>query len=182
MKPLPLFLLLSILLMLTIVLETLLPAMPFSGEAHLVLFPMIFSFAVLVLPFSGALFFAVMTGLIEGLLVMQIENEHVEIKLGWFIFFFVSWALIIQSISDITTGVRWELHALSAGFLTATFLLGEFFFLTFARGNFLITQEVFFLCFVPAGFSFLLAPLCYWLLQFLLSRPPYIGSTYLSPL
>ncbi len=182
MKPLPLFLLLLVLLLLTLVLETLLPAMSFSGEAHLVLFPMIFSFAVLVLPFSGALSFAVITGLIQGLLVMQIENEHVEIQLGWFIIFFVSWALILQFISDITTGVRWELHALSAGLLTVTFLLGEFFFLTFARGNFLITKEVFFLCFVPAGFSFLLAPLCYWLLQFLLSRPPHIRPIYLSPL
>lgn len=154
----------------------------FFGGAHLLLFPIIFCFAVLALPFPFALFFGVMTGLLEGLMVMHIQDGHVEIRLGWFLFFFMAWTMALQFLSDLTEGVRWELHALGSGFCTATFLLGEFFLLSFSRGNFSMPGEVFLLSFFPAGAAFLLAPIFYGLLQFLLCPPKKIIPSYPLPL
>jgi|LauGreDrversion2_6_1035139.scaffolds.fasta_scaffold15352_2 hypothetical protein len=182
MKPLPLFLFLLVLLLLTMALEATLPFIPFLGQVHLILFTIIFCFAALVLPFSGALFFGFITGLLEGLLVMQIYDQHVEIRLGWFILFFTLWALVLQCVSDLTDGIRWELHTLGTGLCTATFLLGEFLLITFSRGNFFITRDVFVVSLLAAGISFILAPLFYGCLQFLLSPPKQVCTNYLAPL
>lgn len=182
MKPLSLFFFLLSLLLVVIITETILPSIAFLGQVHLVLFPIIFCFAALVLSFSGALSFGIITGFIEGLLVMHIQDQHVEIGIGWFIIFFIFWAFLLQCLSDMMTGVRWELHALATGLCTVIFLLGEFLLLTCSRGNFSLTRDVLFLSFLPAGISFLLAPLFYGLLQFLLNRPPHINPVYLSPL
>ncbi|MFZ4115366.1 MAG: hypothetical protein ACOYK6_01430 [Chthoniobacterales bacterium] len=182
MKPLPLFFLLLVILLVTLAAEDLLPALIFLGQAHLVLFPIIFCFAVIVLPFMGALFFGMMTGLLEGLMVMHIQHGHVEIRIGWFIFFFMLWALALQLLSDLTHGIRWELHALASGLCTATFILGEFLLLTFSRGNFFVTNDLLLLSCVPAGIAVLLAPLVYGLLEFLISPPRQASTNYLFPL
>jgi hypothetical protein len=182
MKPFPLFFLLLVVLLLTLALEDLLPSMIFFGQAHLVLFPIIFCFAALALPFIRALLFGMITGLLEGLMVMHIQHGHVEIRLGWFIFFFMLWALALQLLSDLTRGVRWELHALASGLCTATFILGEFVLLSFSRGNFLITSDLLLLSCVPAGIAVLLAPLVYGLLEFSLSSPKQVSTNYLFPL
>ncbi|KAB2644492.1 MAG: hypothetical protein DVB29_02225 [Verrucomicrobia bacterium] len=182
MKPLTLFLFLLVVLLLTMSLEALVPSLAFLGQVHLVFFTIIFCFAALALPFFGSLFFGFITGLIEGLLVLEIHGQHVEIRLGWFIIFFMLWAFMLQLVSDITDGVRWELHSLGAGLCTATFLLGEFFLLSFSRGNFFITGEVFLLSFLSAGISLILAPLFYGCVQFWLSPPKQNSTTYLTPL
>ena len=182
MKSFFLFLFLFVLLLITVTVQDLFPSLLFFGQAHLLFFPIIFCFAVLALPFSEALFFGMITGLIEGLMIMHIHDGHVEIRLGWFILFFMLWALALQLLSNLTDGVRWELHALGSGLCTATFLLGEFFLLSCSRGHFLMTGEVLLMSVLPAGAAFLLAPCFYGLLQFLLCPPKRINTSYPLPL
>lgn len=169
MKSIFSFLLLLGLLILTIVTQDLFPPMAFLGQAHLMLLPIIFCFAVLALSLPSALFFALVTGTLQGLLVMQVHNQHVEIKLGWFIFFFMGWTFLLQFLSDLADGVRWEIHALGSSLCTATLLLGEFFLLSLSRGHFIVSSHVLFLIGASAGITLFLAPFFYLFFQFLLA-------------
>lgn len=170
MKSLFPFLLLTFLLLLALVLQDIVVSASFLKQAQLLFFPIIFCFGALVLPLPRALLFALMTAVFEGLMILHINNDHAEIGLGWFIFFFMSWTVLLQFLSELTNGIRWEVHALGSGLCTATFLLWTFFLLSFHRGSFPVTPAVFFLIMIPSGVAILLAPICYAMLQFLL--PP----------
>ena len=174
------FTLLIILLLLAMITQDVLPSMPFFGQTHLILVPMIFCFAALALPFPFALLFALVTGVLQGLMVMSFHHGHVEIRLGWFIFFFIIWAVLLQFLSDRTDGVRWELHALGSGLCTASFLFGEFFLLSFSRGHFSITDTVLLLALIPGGIALFIAPLFYAVLQFLLPPAKPLRVSHLS--
>lgn len=164
------FLLLTLLLIAALILQDLVAPAFFLGQAQLFFIPIVFCFGALVLPLFRALLFAFMTAIIEGLMVTHIDHGHIEIRLGWFIFFFMIWTVLLQWVSHLMDGVRWEIHALGSALCTATFLLGTFLLLAFGRGNFYLTPTTVSLIFIPSGVSLLLAPLCYAVLQFLL--PP----------
>lgn len=175
------FLLLLFLLVLALISQDFLTPVAFFGQAQLLFVPLVFCFAALALPFPQALLFALVTAILEGLMVMRIVNDHVEIRLGWFIFFFMIWAVFLQFMSDLTSGIRWEVHALGSGLCTATFLVGEFLLLSFDRGHFSMTTALFPLIAIPSGSALLVAPLCYAMLQFLLPpAKPARASQHLS--
>ncbi len=158
------------LLLVALVCQDLFAPIASLGQAKLLFVPLIFCFAALALPLSQALLFALATAVFEGLMVMHSVNDHVEIRLGWFIFFFMIWTVLLQFTSELTSGIRWEVHALGSALCTGTFLAGEFLLLAFDRGHFSITIVTFLLIAIPSGAALLLAPLCYAMLQFLL--PP----------
>lgn len=164
------FLLLTFLLLLALMAQDLVVPASFLGQAKLLFVPLVFCFGALALPFPQALLFAVVTALLEGLMVMRITNDHVDIRLGWFFFFFIVWTVLLQFVSDLTHGIRWEVHALGSGLCTASFLLGTFLLVSFDRAHFFMRPITLFLIIVPSGAAVFLAPLCYATLQFLL--PP----------
>ena len=103
-------------------------------------------------------------------MTLSFQHDHVEIGLGWFIFFFMSWSVILQLVSDLTGGIRWELHSLGSALCTVTFLLGEFLLISLHRGHFSITAASLIFIAIPSAIALLISPLLYALLQFLL--PP----------
>lgn len=162
------FCLLTLLLLLGLIIQDSLPSMPLLAQTPLLFVPIIFCFASLALSLPEALLFAVMTAVLTGLMAMQFPNNQPEIRLGWFILFFISWTILLQIFSALTEGVRWELHAIGSALCTATLLLGEFFLLSLKRGGFLINDRTFLLIVIPTGATLLMAPLFYGLLQFFL--------------
>jgi len=147
----------------------------FSGaigfyQVHLFLVPVVFCLGALILPFSTALFFGFITGLLEGLMTLSFQAHHPEIGIAWFIFFFIAWACLLQFITELTDGIRWELHALGSALFTASLLAGEWILLSWHRDSFSITTTTLLLIMIPSALSLLLAPLLYYSLQFLL--PP----------
>ncbi len=162
-------------------LEEVMPPLSFLGEAHLFLFPIVFSFTALTLSFLEALFFGILTGCLVGLMVVHFQAGIAEISLGWFIFFFLIWAFLLQLFREFTHGIRWELHTLASGFCTMTFLAGEFFLLSFYRGDFFINGSFFLFSFLPAALVLILAPLLYGLLELLFSLFRKTSSHYPAP-
>ncbi len=147
----------------------------FSGaigfyQIHLYLTPLVFCFAALILSLPAALLFGFMTGALEGLLTLSFNAHRPEIALGWFIFFFISWTLLLQFITELTDGIRWELHALGGAFCTASLLVGEWILIAWHHDSFSITPATLMLIAIPSAIALLLAPLLYYSLQFLL--PP----------
>lgn len=147
----------------------------FSGaigfyQIHLYLVPVVFCFGSLILSLPAALFFGLFTGMLEGLMTLSFEAHRPEVGLGWFIFFFMSFAFFLQYATELTHGIRWELHALGSAFCTASLLIGEWIFISWHRGSFTITSMTLILIAIPSALSLILAPLLYYTLQFLL--PP----------
>lgn len=168
MKTLLPFLFLLLLLLIAFVAQDTLSSIQLLGQAPLLFVPTIFCFSALAFTLPEALLFALITAILSYLMIAQFPNGHTEIKPGWFLFFFIGWTILLQFLSDLTDGVRWELHAIGSALCTATLLFGEFFILSLKRGHFLITERIFILILVPAGASLLIAPLFYCFLQFFL--------------
>lgn len=163
------FFLLSLLIIALVLQDT------FSGgigfyQIHLYLVPVVFCFGALILSLPAALFFGLITGLLEGLMTLSFNAHCPEVGLGWFIFFFMSFAFFLQYITELTHGIRWELHALGSAFCTASLLVGEWLLIAWHRGAFNITSMTLLLITIPSAISLLLSPLLYYTLQFLL--PP----------
>lgn len=153
----------------------------FSGsigfyQIHLYLVPVVFCFGALILSFPAALIFALTTGLLEGLMTLSFHTHRAEIGIAWFILFFIAWAFLLQFVTELTDGIRWELHALGSAFFTASLLTGEWILISWHRGSFNITVSTFLLIAIPSAISLLLAPLLYYTLQFLL--PPAKSQHY----
>ena len=158
-----LFLFLFLLLPVAVVIQDLLPDVPPVRERVLLL-PILFCFAALALPLIPALFFALITALVQGLILMHIESGQMEFGLVGPVVFFLSWAILLQMASDATHGMRWELHALGSALVTLTLLGGEFLLLCLKRGGFPLDTTVLLRMGVPAAASLLIAPLFYLLL------------------
>ena len=170
MKNLVSFFFLLLLLLVALVTQDLLSGSIGPYQAHLFFVPLVFCLGVLVLPFPLALLFGLITAVLEGLMVLQFQHDRVEIGLGWFIFFFMAWSLLLQFVSDLINGIRWELYALGSALCTATFLLGELLLVCCNRGHFSLTGTAIVFILVPSAGALFMAPLFYYLLQFLL--PP----------
>lgn len=88
-----LFLFLFLLLPVAVVIQDLLPDVPPVRERVLLL-PILFCFAALALPLIPALFFALITALVQGLILMHIESGQIEFGLVGPVVFFLSWAIL----------------------------------------------------------------------------------------
>ncbi len=145
----------------------------FSGsigfyQIHFFLVPVVFCFGALILSFPAALFFGLVTGLLEGLMTLSFHAHRPEIGITWFVFFFIIWAFLLQFATELTDGIRWELHALGSALFTAFLLTGEWILISWQRDSFSISSMTIILIALPSAISLLLAPPLYYSLQFLL--------------
>jgi hypothetical protein len=173
-----LFILLLILMPVCVAIQDLLPEIPPDKE-RILLLPVLFCFGALALPLIPALFFALITALVQGLLLVKISSGQTEFGLVMPVVFFLSWALLLQMASEATHGMRWEVHALGSALVTFSWLGGEFLMICFKRGGFPIDTTVLLRMAVPAGLALLIAPLVYLLLG---SLVPYAPEVVLASL
>lgn len=159
-----LFIILTVLLPVAVALQDLLPPVP-PFQARIQLLPIVFCFGVLALPLVPALFFALLTALVQGLALLQIQSGQVELGLTAPVVFFLLWAIVLQMASEATHGMRWEVHAFGSGVVTLTLLGGEFLALCFRRGGFPVEMSLLLRVVIPSAAALLLAPLLYFVLR-----------------
>lgn len=158
-----LFLLLLVLLPVSSAVQDLLPAIPPHG-ARIQLLPVVFCLGVLLVPTVPALFLALAAALVQGLSLLQVQSGQAELGLTLPVVFFLGWGLLLRMAAEALGGARWELHALTSGFVTLTMLAGEFLVLCVKRGGFPVDGAVVTKIVVPAIVSLLAAPAAYLLL------------------
>jgi hypothetical protein len=156
--------LLLCLLPVVVVVQDFLPILP-PAQERIQLLPVLFCFGALALPFIPALFFALATALIQGLILLQFQSGQAENGLAPAIVFFLCWTIALQMTGEITHGLRWELHALGSFLVTITMLGGEFLMICAKRGGLPLSIDVLTRVAVPSGASLLLAPMLYLLLK-----------------
>ena len=134
---------------------------------------------MLALPLIPALFFALATALLQGLILLQIQGGEAELGLVGPVVFFLSWAMVLQMASEATQGMRWELHALGSAAITLTLLAGEYLILCAKRGGFPVDSTVLLRIATPSALALLIAPLLYLLLG---SLVPVVSAAGLAKL
>jgi len=165
------FLILLVLLPFAAAVQDLLPGIP-PFQERLLLLPVLFSFGVLALPAVPALFFALLTAVVQGLLVLQVQSGQLELGLTLPVVFFLGWALLLQMASEACRGMRWELHAFGSALVTLTLLSGEFGILCIKRGGLPLDPSLLLRIAVPSAGAFLLSPLLYFPLRNLVPLAP----------
>jgi len=159
-----LFVILLLLLPIAVAVQDLLPAIP-PFQARILLLPVVFCFGAMALPLVPALFFALATALVQGLVLLQIQSGQAELGLTVPVVFFLVWAIVLQMASDATHGTRWEVHALGSAVVTLSLLGVEFLVLCVRRGGFPLEMTVLLRIVIPSAASLLIAPLLYFTLR-----------------
>ncbi|MCE9543504.1 MAG: hypothetical protein K8R38_08340 [Verrucomicrobia bacterium] len=175
-----LFVILILLLPVSVAMQDLLPAIPVA-QARIQFLPVLFCFAMLALPLLPALFFALATALVQGLVLLQIQAGQSELGLTLPIVFFTAWAIVLQMSSEATHGMRWELHAFGSALVTLTLLGGEFLVLCIKRGGFPLDMSVGLRIIVPALAAPFIAPALYFMLRALVPLSPDAGPVAAQP-
>jgi hypothetical protein len=159
-----LFLILVVLLPVALAVQDLLPGIPPCQE-RLLLLPVVFAFASLALPLVPALWFALLTALVHGLSLLQVQSGQAEIGLTLPVVFFLGWAILLQMASEATRGMRWELHAIGSALVTLTMLSGEFLVLCVKRGGFPADTGVLMRIAIPSAAALFVSPPLYLALR-----------------
>jgi len=150
---------------LAFIIQDALPAMSDFHEAHVLLVPMVFCYAALVLPFAAMLVAAFYTGFLSDLMYLHVVGGRVEIPLGSSIVFFVILGSIASGFQPAMKSRNvWPFVALS-GAGTSAYLLLQFLFITFQRGGLLWEPTVSWRILAPGLMAALIAPLFYWTLS-----------------
>jgi len=174
-----LFILLLLLIPLVVVVQDLLPPL-LPAQERILLLPMLFCFGAMALPLLPALLYALIVGIIQGLILLQVQSGQVELGLVGPIVFYFGWAIFLQMASDATRGIRWEIHAVASGMVTLSLLTGEFLILCAKRGSFPLDSIVLLRITIPAAAALLIAPLLYLLLRSLVSFQTETGLAKLK--
>lgn len=143
-------------------LQQALPPIPSAHGARFVFVPMIFCYSAMVLPFPAMLAAAFYTGLLTDLMYLHVVGGHVEIGLGWSIFYFVIFGSISNGLrSSMEEGTWWPFIILSA-LGTSAFLLSQFLMVTFRREGIVFDEVVLWRVLAPGAVAALCAPLLHF--------------------
>lgn len=146
---------------LAVVVQDFLPAMPFFAGAHILILPVIVCYALLWMPFPGALAFALYGGLLADLSSLHVDGDHVEIGLGWSMLYYVLVAAALNLPRWPVAGLRWETHCLVSGAATFFLLAGQYLMVCLRR-HLVFDGAVFGQIVGPALAALFIAPLLYF--------------------
>lgn len=161
----------------TVVLDFVPPLAVLHG-ARIVLIPMFFCYAALALPFPAMLAAAVLTGLFVDLSSLQVlDGGHVEIALGWSIFYFVIFGSFAQGFRQMFLDGHWWVYVLLSGVGTSLLLALQFLMITARRDSLVINELVAWRILAPGAVAILLAPLVHLVVALLSSLfPQYLSE------
>jgi len=162
MKPLIDLLALFIGVLLAFVIQNFLPPMADLHGAHVLLVPMVFCYAAMVLPFPAMLAAAFFTGFLSDLYYLHVVAGKVEIPVGYSIVFFVIFGCFANGFRPaMESRNSWPFILLST-LGTSLFLLVQFLLITFIRGGIIVSPAVGWRILAPGLIAGLIAPLFYW--------------------
>jgi len=85
---------------------------------------------------------ALFAGVLLDALTVQVIGSKVEISLGWSILLYAVLAGIMHGLRPLFIRGRWEVHCVLTGICTSAIILAQYLMITFRRGSFFFTREV----------------------------------------
>ncbi len=128
------------------------------------------------LPFPLMLAMAFFAGVLLDALTVQVIGTKVEISLGWSILLYGVLAGIMHGLRPLFIRGRWEVHCVLTGLCTSAIILAQYLMITFRRGSFFFNREVWWQIGVPGLVAMLMAPVIFWMLNWVarVTRYPYL--------
>jgi hypothetical protein len=170
------FIVLVILIVIVQIAEYFIPPLDWMYHAHVYIVPVLVFYGAVALPFPLMLALALCAGILLDALTVQVIGSKVEISLGWSILLYAVLAGIMHGLRPLFIRGRWEVHSVLTGICTSAILLAQYLMITFRRGNFLFTREIWWQIGGPGLIAMLMAPVIFWILNWVarVTRYPYL--------
>ena len=156
--------------------EFFIPALPWLYNAHIYIVPLIVFYGAMALPFPLMLALTLYAGILLDALTVQVVGTRVEISLGWSILLYAVLAGIMHGLRPLFVRGRWEVHCVLSGICTSAIILAQYLMITFRRGSLFFSHEVWWQIGGPGLIAMLMAPIIFWLLQWMgrITAYPYL--------
>jgi len=171
-----LFFILLGLVLLTQIAEFYIPPIDWMYNAHVYIVPVIVFYGAVALPFPLMLALALFAGILLDALTVQVIGAKVEISLGSSMLLYAVLAGIMHGLRPLFIRGRWEAHCILSGICTSAIILAQYLMITFRRGSPFFSPEVWWQIGGPGLIAMLIAPLVFWILNWLarLTGYPYL--------
>src|SRR5205814_9337824 len=161
------FFLLLVLVLIAQIAEFFIPTLPWLYDAHIYIVPVIVFYGAMALPFPLMLALALYAGLLLDALTVHVIGGKVEISTGSSILLYAVMAGIMHGLRPLFIRGRWEVHCVLSGICTSTIILAQYLMITFRRGSIFFSREVWWQIGGPGLIAMLMAPIIFWLLQWM---------------
>ena len=170
------FFVLLLLVVISQIAEFFIPPLDWMYHAHIYIVPVLVFYGAMALPFPLMLGLALFAGILLDALTVQVIGAKVEISLGWSILLYAVLAGIMHGLRPLFIRGRWEVHCVLTGICTSAIILAQYLMITFRRGTFLFTKEVWWQIGGPGLIAMLMAPVIFWILNWVarVTRYPYL--------
>jgi hypothetical protein len=170
------FAVLVVLVVIAQIAEFFIPPLEWMYHAHIYIAPVLVFYGAVALPFPLMLGLALIAGILLDALTVQVIGSRVEISLGWSILLYAVLAGIMHGLRPLFIRGRWEVHSVLTGICTSAIILAQYLMITFRRGTFLFTKEVWWQIGGPGLVAMLMAPVVFWVLNWIarVTRYPYL--------
>jgi hypothetical protein len=170
------FCVLVVLVVIAQIAEFFIPPLDWMYHAHIYIVPVLVFYGAMALPFPLMLALALCAGILLDALTVQVIGAKVEISLGWSILLYAVLAGIMHGLRPLFIRGRWEVHCVLTGICTSAIILAQYLMITFRRGTFLFTKEVWWQIGGPGLIAMLMAPVIFWILNWVarMTRYPYL--------
>ena len=167
---------LLILVLIAQIAEFFIPPLDWMYHSHIYIVPVLVFYGAMALPFPLMLGLALWAGILLDALTVQVIGSKVEISIGWSILLYAVLAGIMHGLRPLFIRGRWEVHCLLTGACTSAIILSQYLMITFRRGTFLFTREVWWQIGGPGLMAMLMAPVIFWILNWIarMTRYPYL--------
>jgi hypothetical protein len=170
------FLVLLVLMVMAQIAEFFIPPLDWMYHAHIYIVPVLVFYGAMALPFPLMLALALFAGVLLDALTVQVIGSKVEISLGSSILLYAVLAGIMHGLRPLFIRGRWEVHCVLTGICTSAIILAQYLMITFRRGSFLFSREVWWQIGGPGLIAMLMAPVIFWMLNWVarVTRYPYL--------
>jgi hypothetical protein len=170
------FCILLVLVVVAQIVEFFIPPLDWMYHAHIYIAPVLVFYGAMALPFPLMLGMALFSGILLDALTVQVIGSKVEISLGSSILIYAVLAGIMHGLRPLFIRGRWEVHCFLTGICTSAIILAQYLMITFRRGSFLFTREVWWQIGGPGLMAMLMAPVIFWILNWVarVTRYPYL--------
>ncbi len=174
-----LFVILLLLVFVAQVAEFFIPTIPWMYNAHVYIVPVIVFFGATVLPFPLMLALAFTAGFLLDALTVQVIGARVEISMGSSIVIYAVLAGIMHGLRPLFVRGRWEIHCIVCGLCTSAIVLAQYLMITFRRGYFFFSPEVWWQIGGPGLIAVLISPVVFWILHWIaqVTGYPYLPDS-----
>ena len=172
------FCILLVLVVIAQIAEFFIPPLDWMYHAHIYIVPVLVFYGAMALPFPLMLAMALFAGILLDTLTVQVIGARVEISLGWSILLYAVLAGIMHGLRPLFIRGRWEVHCLLTGICTSAIILAQYLMITFRRGTFFFTREVWWQIGGPGLMAMLMSPVIFWMLNWVarITRYPYLSE------